>query len=99
MVSGRPNRPLHSLIRVTASPSGESCPVPDGGVPDSAYDADGGISLACHVVQQKGEAKQECSVGGTGIDGASCETGADCAPAFECVGMPGRCRHYCCNGD
>jgi hypothetical protein len=37
-----------------------------------------------------------CEAAGTGLDGASCMSGTDCAPGFECVG-DGTCRHYCCD--
>lgn len=33
-------------------------------------------------------------------DGAKCETGADCAPGFDCIASSGGafCRRYCCTG-
>ena len=93
------------------APSGELCQLPDAGAQaDSGLAADSGIAtgsdasilLACRVAVASGAAQariQTCGLAGTGGDGDSCETGGDCAPAFECVGMPGRCRHYCCDGD
>jgi len=35
-----------------------------------------------------------------GVDGTPCETGADCAPGFDCIeGEKGNvCRRYCCSG-
>jgi hypothetical protein len=40
-----------------------------------------------------------CMPAGLGLDGASCDESADCAPGYECVGSPGTCRHYCCAGN
>jgi hypothetical protein len=91
---GRPCNP-----DVTAQPSGQWCQVPDSGVLDASASQDGGIVLACHVIERNNTRTQTCSIGGSGGDGDSCQTGDDCAPTFECVGMPGRCRHYCCDGD
>jgi hypothetical protein len=88
--AGRPCDPDYP-----APPSGPSCQPPDGG----ATADDGGIELSCHVVVVSNARTQACSIGGKGGDGNSCQTGADCAPSYECVGMPGRCRHYCCSGD
>jgi hypothetical protein len=57
---------------------------------------DGAAPLsACHVVPSG----QTCGAAGPGGDGAQCQTGADCAESFECVGSPGQCRHYCCGGN
>ena len=39
-----------------------------------------------------------CTSAGTGIDGAACSSGGDCAAGFDCVGTPGVCRAYCCGG-
>jgi len=61
-----------------------------------ASDADGGPPTACHVT---GGATQRCEAAGPGGDGAQCQVSADCASMFECVGAPGRCRHYCCSGN
>jgi len=35
-----------------------------------------------------------------GADGARCDSGADCAPGFDCVQgeKENTCRHYCCSG-
>jgi hypothetical protein len=91
-----------------ASPSGDACKTPDAGASYGDGDdggghgdasADGGVVLSCHVVSVNDTRTQACGIGGPGVDGDSCQTGADCAPAFECVGMPGRCRRYCCEGD
>jgi hypothetical protein len=92
---------------VPASPSGQACQVPPGYADaGAASDAGGGASLsdaspelACHVVVTSGARTQACALAGTGRDGDSCQSGADCAPAFECVGTLGQCRHYCCGGD
>jgi hypothetical protein len=76
-----------------------SCADPDAGAADAALvDAAPPLS-ACHVVHSSGATSQACSASGPGGDGAQCQTGTDCQPSFECVGSPGRCRHYCCNGD
>lgn len=37
-----------------------------------------------------------CVASGQGKDGASCTSGTDCEPGYECVGT-GTCRHYCCD--
>ncbi len=69
----------------------------DAGVYTGWEDAgEGGALLsACHVVANG----QVCAVAGAGGDGAQCQSSADCAESFECVGSPGQCRHYCCNGN
>ncbi|HEY2518066.1 MAG TPA: hypothetical protein VGI39_44655 [Polyangiaceae bacterium] len=61
-----------------------------------AGDAGAPLPTACHV---EPGATQSCKTAGAGKDGAQCTTGADCAASFECIGTPGRCRHYCCGGD
>jgi hypothetical protein len=82
-------------------PPANQCPGPDAGayVPPHAGDAgDGGASdvgPACHVVARG----QKCLPLGPGVDGAQCQSGTDCAVSFECVGSPGKCRHYCCDGN
>ncbi|HEX7604022.1 MAG TPA: hypothetical protein VF316_20535 [Polyangiaceae bacterium] len=58
--------------------------------------------LACRVVSivldpNHPTTAPECAKAGTGEDGAACTTGSDCRAGFECVGDPGRCRHYCCD--
>lgn len=40
-----------------------------------------------------------CTPAGPGLDGALCHDPDDCAPGYECVGSPGACRHYCCEGN
>ena len=68
-----------------------------------AVDVDGDApqpnhGMACHVVPVDGGAAPLCSAAGQGEDGAECIQSADCAVGFECVGSPGQCRRYCCNG-
>jgi hypothetical protein len=97
--AGKPCNPDEPAV-----PSGEYCQAPDAGAlaADASIAADSAVavpSLACHVILRDNATSQTCSAAGTGTDGASCATGADCAATFECVGMPGRCRHYCCDGD
>jgi len=55
--------------------------------------------VACRVVldTKTSTTTPTCAKAGTGDDGAACATGADCRVGFECVGDPGRCRHYCCD--
>lgn len=67
-----------------------------GDAGDAGGDAQAPLPTACHVEQG---ATQSCKAAGSGKDGAQCTTGADCAASFECIGTPGRCRHYCCGGD
>jgi hypothetical protein len=73
---------------------------PDAGVyaPSDDGGEGGAPATACHVVPA-GDGYQKCSTAGPGGDGAQCQTGADCAATFECVGSPGQCRHYCCGGN
>jgi hypothetical protein len=74
-----------------------------------ASPADGGNvvpGVACHVVSDPTAAGSStapagtptCLVAGTGHDGDQCLKPTDCATGFECVGSPGQCRHYCCDG-
>lgn len=55
--------------------------------------------VACRVVLNTKtlESAPVCTTAGVGEDGAACTTGGDCRAGFECVGSPGRCRHYCCD--
>lgn len=74
--------------------------VDDAGVDAGADDDAGDMGLeSCRVVlganQQTSTA---CGNAGQNTDGQSCNSGADCAPGFECVGT-GTCRHYCCHDD
>lgn len=76
-----------------------ACAPTDAGT--ASYDAGsngGGGDLACRVVQTANDpAVVACESTGSHGDGASCNTGADCAPGYECVGTPGACHHYCCD--
>lgn len=66
----------------------------------TACTTDGGADAAtesCRVVLGAGQQTEAtCSKAGPGGDGASCTSGADCQPGFECVGT-GTCRAYCCD--
>lgn len=68
---------------------------------DAGTDAGGTTpdGLACRVIldAKASTTSPACGVAGTGDDGAACTTGSDCRAGFECVGDPGRCRHYCCD--
>lgn len=67
-------------------------------VPPAEDASDGSAPLsACHVSSSPNG--QKCLQAGPGGDGAQCQTGTDCAESFECVGSPGQCRHYCCDGN
>lgn len=83
------------------SESGHSCERPDAGDAASAF---GSASGACRIAPQKnGGFALTCTdaVDAMGGDGASCETGSNCAAGFDCVvGDKGAkvCRHYCCGG-
>ena len=75
-----------------------ACTPKDGG--SYAYDggSNGGTTdLACRVVPTPTKAVVECTTAGSHGDGASCNSGADCAPGYECTGTPGACHHYCCD--
>jgi hypothetical protein len=65
-----------------------------------AYGDASAVAARCYVrVTYQANAMvtdQGCGMPGTGGDGAACQTGADCAAGFECVGA-GICRHYCCD--
>ncbi len=61
---------------------------------DGAYPA-----VACRVRASGASTSAPiCSASGGGVDGASCMTGADCGPGFDCTGA-GVCRKYCCQGE
>lgn len=75
-----------------------ACLVKDGGTSVSDGGGYNGSELACRVVQTTSQGTaSECVAAGSHGDGASCTSGADCAPGFECVGTPGACHHYCCD--
>jgi hypothetical protein len=76
-----------------------ACALQDGGTAVSDGGSNGGgTDLACRVLQTGNDpAVVECTTAGSHGDGASCNTGADCAPGYECVGTPGACHHYCCD--
>ena len=83
------------------APTTDTCPpaemAGDAAVP--AVDAGDAASPppACRVAPSAGQ--PVCVKAGTGEDGAACQSGADCAAGFECVGTTGQCRHYCCMAD
>lgn len=55
----------------------------------------------CRLAPDESEAVPQClPANPAGLDGASCQSGEDCAPGFDCVeGMKGPiCRRYCCSG-
>ncbi len=78
---------------------GDSADGGDAGAfgPDSAYG-----SIACRVRASGSTSphasEPTCSAAGSGPDAASCKTGADCAPGYDCTGA-GVCRGYCCAGE
>jgi hypothetical protein len=79
-----------SLCSGSCSPDDVKACLVDGGVSDAG-------ALACRIglgVNQKTET--DCSKSGQGDEGASCTSGADCQPGYECVGT-GTCRRYCCD--
>lgn len=76
-------------------PTMSDCNVSDAGADSS--DAGAAAPLACRVGFDTTLAAPApaCVRAGYGHDGDACQTGADCAAGFECVGA-GECRHYCC---
>lgn len=65
--------------------------------PDAGADAQASAgSPACRVTEQKSAAAPACVQAGRGGDGDACQSATDCGAGYECVGSPGRCRHYCC---
>jgi hypothetical protein len=61
---------------------------------DGAYPA-----VACRVRASAPDVSSPtCSASGAGGEGASCKTGAECGPGYDCVGN-GVCRKYCCAGE
>ncbi len=72
---------------------------------DAGTDADASAApaakLACRVVydEQNNKSAPQCVTAGDANDGDPCTQGSDCKVGFECVGTPGRCRHYCCAPD
>jgi len=72
-----------------SSPS-DTTPAADGGT--------AGPTGACHVRDTGGTLGTTCTAAGPGRDEAACTKGTDCASGYECVGSPGKCRHYCCGG-
>jgi len=96
---------------VADADAGTSAPPPSNSMtcPDPAPDAgvatgDGGTTAAsaCRVVKQtSGYSPTECQAADRrGTDGVSCQSGAECAPGFDCVDSDkgGVCRRYCCSG-
>jgi hypothetical protein len=74
-------------------------PVPDAGAlpaGDASTEA-----KACRLAKSDEELSPSCfPADRRGVDGTTCETGADCAPGFDCVEGEKRnvCRRYCCSG-
>jgi hypothetical protein len=67
----------------------------DAGAPDAAS------GFACRVLpSEDAGVTPGCALAGDGLEGASCNTGQNCAAGFECVrgstGL-GVCRQYCCD--
>jgi hypothetical protein len=82
----------NSLCGGECSPDDATSCTIDGGTSDAGPEA-------CRVVLGANQSTDAtCSPTGQGNDGASCQSGADCAPGYECVGT-GTCRHYCCEDD
>jgi hypothetical protein len=69
-------------------------------------DSDGGpaeiAGNACRIGRESGVITSTCKEGeaGGGMDGSTCDVGADCAAGFDCIAGEKRkvCRHYCCTG-
>ncbi len=88
----------------SGAPSGD-----DGGGGGTASDAGAAATIdagpqSCHVVQVSAadgstSSSQACLANGPGNEGDQCQVSTDCAATYECVGMPGQCRHYCCDGN
>lgn len=72
------------------------CGPDDAGAPDAGDAAVSTGPVACRVDPRSSPASVACFASGERGDSEACTTGADCRPGFECVGSPGRCRHYCC---
>jgi hypothetical protein len=83
--------PRATLCGNTCDPDDSCKTLGDGGLPVS----DASV-LACRVITSE---KASCVAPGTGGNGASCTSGADCETGYECIGSAGggTCRHYCCN--
>jgi hypothetical protein len=87
---GPPTLARASLCEGSCAPDDVKACLLDGGFGDAGYQS-------CHVVlgvNQKTDTA--CGKSGQGGEGASCTSGGDCAPSYECVGT-GTCRHYCCD--
>ena len=95
------NRLCYGLVGTECYPDqAETCPrdVGDAGAPDGEVDTSPSHGLACHVIPADGGAAPVCTAAGQGEDGSECIQSSDCGAGFECVGSPGQCRRYCCNG-
>jgi hypothetical protein len=56
--------------------------------------------LACRVIRAPPDlvsVKPSCESAGSAQDGSWCQSAAECAPGYDCVGA-GTCQHYCCSG-
>ncbi len=89
---------------VTVDPciSTHSPPPSDGGSSDGGQSDSGSTDLACHVRASASDGGTTigpaCLLAGKSVDGEGCLRATDCAASYECVGSPGVCRHYCCDG-
>lgn len=88
---------------VDACVSTHAPPTSDGGTSGDGGAADAGlVDLACHVREIASDGGTTigptCLPAGQSVDGEGCLKATDCAAGYECVGSPGVCRHYCCNG-
>lgn len=72
----------------------------DGGLGGDAGNVLLGVS--CHVAKDSASSTAPptptCVAAGPGGDGDQCLKPTDCGVGYECVGSPGQCRHYCCDG-
>lgn len=87
--------PDDTKVASLALACGLAPPAPDAG---DGGDAGYGAGLACRVLydEQNNKSAPTCVPAGDAKDGDPCTQGTDCKIGYECVGTPGRCRHYCC---
>lgn len=91
------NATVDPCVTTRTPPAGDGGTLSDGGVADS-----GSHDLACHVRASASDGGTTigptCLPAGRKVDGEGCLRATDCAASYECVGSPGVCRHYCCDG-